>query len=279
MWATTAAWVEKLLAPRRLSDLASRQALQSWIGKLRQEGLADASVRAYWRTLRAALSWAVDQELLTDVPRVRLTRAEKRRARSRAVTPEEFAKILQACKAVREQDYTRWQKFLKGLFYSGLRVDELRRLHWEPESDWWVMPPELTGGYPLLRILAGGQKARRDELQPVTPEFWALLQDDERKGYAFPLKDKGQMSVKRIVRTISAIGEASGVVTDPVTGKHATSHDLGRRAFLTRLDQRGLTLAEIQKWARHASIETTLAYYHHRSAQDLAAKVWGDQPS
>jgi integrase len=39
-----------------------------------------------------------------------------------------------------------------------------------------------------------------------------------------------------------------------------------------------LSVAELQKWARHASPETTMSYYHHRSAIELAKRVgWTDE--
>lgn len=276
MWRTVLHHVNTHLAPARLSDLTA-PAIRQWLHALSDSGLAPASVRTYWRTLRAALGWACDVELIPYVPRVRLGRGETRKARSRAVTPEEFALILAACRTVRRKDSQVWERFLRGLWESGLRVDELRRLSWDPGADLCLLPAG-SHKYPLIRMLASGQKSRRDEWQPVTPGFWALVRNDPRAGWVFPLPNRnatGQISAKRAVRIVSEIGRASGVVTNPQTGQTATSHDIGRRAFLSRMDG-VLSLPELQKWARHASPETTMTYYHSRSAEQLAAKVWGD---
>ena len=59
-----------------------------------------------------------------------------------------------------------------------------------------------------------------------------------------------------------------------MTGTCATSHDIGRRAFATRMGQ-VLTLAELKDWMRHESATTTLNYYHLPAAMQLAARVWG----
>jgi hypothetical protein len=65
------------------------------------------------------------------------------------------------------------------------------------------------------------------------------------------------------------------VLTDASTNKHATSHDIRRRAFTSRLGRR-LSTAELSKWMRHTSSDTTLRYYHAPTTEELAGRVWGD---
>ena len=127
-------------------------------------------------------------------------------------------------------------------------------------------------------MLESGHKARRDEYQPLTPEFWKLIEvpKPQRHGYVFPFSARrsgAQLTRKATIRIVSELGAAAGVITDAATGKTATSHDIGRRAFLTRMDKL-LSIAELQKWARHASPQTTMGYYHHRTAIELGRKVW-----
>jgi integrase len=270
IWTTSANRLETDMNPDRLADV-TKSLLSRWLMLMRDAGLADMSQRTYVSHIRSALSWACYVDLLDFVPKLRLPRLISRKMRSRGVTEVEFTSILNAVPTIRPNDSDRWVKFLNGLYHSSLRADELRRLSWDADAELSVI---TTFDYPLIRMLAPGHKARRDEYQPVTPDFWQLIAGDVRYGYVFPLKDKGQLSQKRTIRTISDIGEASGVVTDETTGKTATSHDIGRRAFLSRMDS-DLSTAELQKWARHASPQTTMQFYHHKSAIELAKKVWG----
>lgn len=81
------------------------------------------------------------------------------------------------------------------------------------------------------------------------------------------------MTRKRVIHVVGEIGKKSGVITGETKQKTATSHDIGKRAWLTRMDGK-LTGPELQKAARHASIETTMSYYHHKDAEKPAKKLW-----
>lgn len=277
MWRTTRAWVEKTISPDQLADL-TQERLQAFIAALRRADLSPASVRAYWRTLRAALGWARDLGLIGDLPRVRLGGGEPPKARSRGVTEAEFQRILEVVPEVRPRDFIAWRRFLRGLYHSGLRCSELLALSWDPASDVSLFAPGAISQYPAIRFAPGGQKNGTEQWVPVGPECWAAATEsgEPRQGYVFPLPGVrgGQLSEKRAIRTISAIGKASGVITNPATGRHATSHDIGRRAFLTRQAAAGMPLADLQKLARHASIDTTLRYYHAASVDALGSQLW-----
>ncbi|MEN1681079.1 MAG: site-specific integrase [Planctomycetota bacterium] len=273
-WITTANWIEKTIKPQRLGDI-NKSLLSRFTAKLREHNLAEASVQSYLNTLQAALGWAEEVDLVERAPRLRMRRQARgaKQMRSRPITAEEFERIVMAVPKVRPRDAAEWEKFLHGLWHSGLRVDELRRLSWDDAADLAI---DTTHDVPLIRMMASGHKARRHEFQPMTPQFWDLIKGGDRIGYVFTFSAtrKGpQLSLKTTIRNVAAIGEAAGVITEAATGKTATSHDIGRRAFLTRMDQL-LTVPELQKWARHASPQTTMGYYHHRTAVELGRKVW-----
>lgn len=281
-WETTAAHVERVLSPRSLSDLCA-QNLSRWIAALQQQNLASASIQSYWATLHAAMAWARDQGLIAEVPRVRVPGLAVRRSRGRGITSEELERILAAAAVVRPRDAAVWRRLISGLYWSGLRVGEALRLSWELSQPIALVPPGDDRPYPLIRFAGGSQKSGREQWLPVLPEFWSLVTSDSPvpgTGWVFPVPGAGsqqQMTIKRVVRTISAIGAESGVVVDPISGRTASSHDLGRRAFLTRLSER-VSLPELKQWARHASIDTTLSYYAHHTARDLAATLWTASP-
>ena len=272
-WSTAVNHIDRAVFPQRLSDLTT-SSLSRWVAALQEQGLAVASIRSYWHTLRAALSWAHELGVLAHMPRVRVPGQGARRARGRGVTEGELERIIAAVPAIRPKDAAVWQAFLRGLYWSGLRVGELAVLSWDARAGISLRPPGPDQPYPLIHFGPGEQKNSEEQWLPVLPEFWGLVTPGE--GLVFPLPAK---SIKRIVRTISAIGAESGVVVEPISGRTASSHDLGRRAFLSRLGDQ-VSLPDLRQWARHSTVETTLSYYAHRTAADLAAKIWsaGDQP-
>ncbi|MEM9351791.1 MAG: tyrosine-type recombinase/integrase [Planctomycetota bacterium] len=277
-WRTAANWLEKLHGPQliRLKDLDASM-LSRFQAGLRNEGLPATTIKSYLRPLRAALRWAERLELIAEAPRVTMPKGGKGRSkqmRSRPVTGEEFERIVAAVPRVRKHDAARWQRFLWGLWESGFRVSELLRLSWDPEGLLYV---DTQHPIPLVRIYAEGHKRRNDQFQPITPEFWRLIETspESRRGFVFSLPNRSgaQMSGKRVIRVIGDVGRAARVVTDHETGKHATSHDIGRRPFTRRL-MRVLSQAEAAEWMRHQSPETTMAYYHQVKAEDLAERMW-----
>jgi len=274
-WITAANWLEKAINPRLLAEI-DKGSLSAFRGVLLSEELSDNSVASYLRTIRAALGWAYDMDLLHNPPpKVRARKGLKRDAgmRSRPITGEEFDRILLAVPKVRPKDPADWERFLRGLWESSLRVDELRRLSWDKSAELAI---DVTGRYPMIRMLAEGHKSRADCYQPITPEFWQVItmRGFSRTGYAFPLPGRRgqQMTRKRVIRTIGEIGRKAGVVTDSASGKCATSHDIGRRATLTRLASK-LTTSQTQQFARHSDPRTTSTYYVRFTAESLAEAV------
>jgi integrase len=74
--------------------------------------------------------------------------------------------------AKRKREPGRWQRLLRGLWLSGLRLGEALALSWEDDSPISV---SFAGKYPALRILAEAEKAHRDRLLPISPEFAEFL--------------------------------------------------------------------------------------------------------
>jgi integrase len=277
-WTTTANWVDKLLKPKLLIELIDKGAISKFRGKLIDEGLSPNSIATYLRTLGASLGWAHDEiEGIPKPPRIRARKGIKRHRgmRSRPITGEEFDRILEAIPEVRSgprmNDAPLWVRFIRGLSLSSLRIDELRRLSWDEMSDLCI---DTNGTYPMIRMLAGGHKSREDCYQPMTPAFWELISatGNQRTGYVFPLNGvRGrQMTNKRVIRIVGQFGAHAGVITNTSTKKTATSHDIGRRAELTRLAATGMSMSQVQQWARHSDPKTTSEFYIRHTAEKLA---------
>lgn len=276
-WSDTKAAICRYRKPRYLHEITDRY-ISAWQAILRRprpesgfKPLAEASIAAYSGRLRSALNWAKRRKMLSVVPHIDMPDVP---ARGRPVTQEEFERLLAAVLVVRKTDPDRWRLLLRGIFWSGLRRNEVIDLSWEPDAKVWL---DASGEFPLIWFSTGGQKGRRADVQPVPEEFWHVCLEasgDRRTGYVFDLqslKADRRLCKFTVSHIISKIGRTAGVVVDPDTGKHATAHDL-RRSFASNMDDR-LTVAELQKAMRHKDIRTTIKYYNRKQAIEIARKM------
>ena len=174
-----------------------------------------------------------------------------------------------------------WERYLRGLNASGLRLEESLDLRWD--DDGRIRPRFAEGQLPVLVIPAECEKGFRDREHPMAPEFAMMLQEvpiPQRKGFVFRLNGRGhgggRLKSNAVSKTVSDIGKAAGVkvYTNPRTGKvkYASAHDL-RRTFGDRYSRR-LQTVELQELMRHENIETTLRYYVGANAQRTAQSIW-----
>ena len=276
-WESVANRYEDTVNPQSIHQAADPRRISRYIGCLRADGLRETTITGHVRYLHAAFQWAADMLLIKMVPHwPKLVRQQKWRfMRGRPLTPAEFRRMLRAAKVERPGNWRAWVRLLRGLWLSGLRIGEAIILSWDGGG----FAVDLTGKHPAFRIQADSQKSGRDELLPMTPDFarWLLRTSEVgRTGLVFPLAGQaGQMTIKRVSRTISAIGRRAGVAVSADPPKHASAHDL-RRSFGTRWAKRVMP-AVLRRLMRHASIETTMRYYVDIEADELAADLWGQE--
>ena len=268
--------VENLIAPHRLNSLTP-PLLSKFQSELRRTGIKETSIATHLRHLRAALSWAVSMGMLPKVPEVAMPkRASGRKLmRGRPLSQKEFDTMLAAVLEVRPRDSGIWQRYLNGLWLSGLRLEESLVLSWDASSPSSI---DFSGRRPRLRIYAEAEKGHEDRLLPMTPDFAEFLSGTSqagRTGPAFPilgLATGTPMTPKRISRVISSFGEKANLVVNQTEGKYASAHDL-RRSFGTRWASR-VKPATLQLLMRHQSIETTMKYYVDQDADEVADELW-----
>jgi integrase len=269
--------LEKFLNPKWVSDVTGEviSSFQVW---LRERGCADTSIGTHLRHLSAAFRWGHVVGLVETVPGIYYPRRARRsrRMKGRPLTEAEFERMLEACKLIRKQDWADWQFYLRGLWLSGLRLVESMELSWDEDGLLWI---DMTGGrFPRMRILAAGEKGRRNRLLPLTPDFVEFLQtvpEASRCGRVFKLfghRCHRPMPATICGRVVSEIGEMAGVLVNPETWKYATAHDL-RRSFGTRWAKR-VKPALLMALMRHDNIDTTMAYYVEFDSDEVAEELW-----
>lgn len=271
-WATIKWSIEQFFRGPRLTQITSTRLLE-WQQSLRESGKSPNTVATYSTRVRAILNWAVRSDLLSRTPHIAVSFEEV--PRSRGITGEEQERILLFVPKVRPRDAAYWDRLLRGLALINLRITELLNLSWDLHA---AVHLEQVQGYPMIRLAPRGHKSRKPRVQVVQPEFWDVCCEtppDGREGLVFPVPNGrgGNMTRKRVVRTIAKIGERAGVITNPDTGKTATSHDIGKRTFVRQLDAK-LTPIEIHKTMGHAKFDTTMQFYATQDAVDIAAKLF-----
>ena len=193
--------------------------LSRFQARLREEGIRDTTIATHLRHLKAAFSWAVTVELLAECARVQIPKRSKGLSlmRGRPITDLEFAKLLKQVPTVRPKDAALWERYLRGLWLSGLRLEESVILSWDEEAPFSV---DLSGRRPRFRIYAEAEKGHCDRLLPMTPDFAQFLLQTpapDRHGHVFKLPgllSGKQMTSARVGRVISAIGNDLAEVLD-----------------------------------------------------------------
>lgn len=304
--------LEAACRPKRLADVTADR-LSHFQRELREQGLSESSIRSYLAHIKAALKWAKEQELLHEVPKIRMPARAKngKLMKGRPITGEEFERMLakvedglvaasfnRSKRAVKwrwsaeakrkrlrdkrqraEQVAAPWRFFLQALFTGGLRLSEALALSWDNRPD--RITVDFSGHRPMLHIRAGLEKGNQDRLYPIAPEFARLLEAipmDQRRGDVFRLCGiSGQRITEenRVGKIISEIGKAAGVRMN-IDGKGRVKYASAhdlRRSFGTRWSARVMP-AQLQKLMRHASIDTTMKYYVQAEATELADEIW-----
>ena len=281
---TTLNAVEEIIKPKSIQVMNSQQVARfrreirkrtvrkKVNGKWETRTIRPASVNRHLRHLKAALRWAKRVGMIRTVPDIQLIRRTGVGAKARAVTSEEFQRMLKACETVCSGEMVdRYKFFLRGLWLSGLRLTESLNLKWDRG------PVALTyeNDVPIILFEPEGHKNGKLQRCPCTPDFAELLAtvpEDQRQGYVFPLEDP-RPKRDHPGRLISAMGEAAGVRTTEDTDKWASAHDL-RRSFGVRWATK-VQPAVLMRLMRHSTIQTTMKFYVGQETESVISTLYG----
>ena len=296
--------IGRTVGPIALSDITARS-LSKHVAALRESGLSEETVRCYLSHLRKALKWARTQGMIREVPDfppVRRARGQ-RRAKGRAVTGEEFDRILSAVepeltagKPTRKhpgryrgkiaaenlpEAVASVKRLLWGLYLGSFRLAETMGLR---DGGHEGLRVDLDRDVPVVLVTAEDEKGKRDRTLPCTPDFVAFLRGirpETPGGLFFPLVGlRGAIGDPTYVSALlSRIGKRAGVKVHERKGKakYASAQDM-RRSFGTRWAARLPNPRDLQMLMRHSDLKTTYGYYVFDEAEKLAARIaeaWG----
>ncbi len=256
----------------KLKDISSKT-VSRFVSELRKQGLRPDSIKGYLKRVMAVLNWAYEMGHIQRKIRYKSKqKSVKSQMRSRPITSEEYERMLESVETVRPSDYELWKFYLKGLWCSGLRLEESVNLGWDWKFDISI---DIDSKVPHYKIMGEGQKSGRDEILPMSPEFVELLQTvpkRQRRGRVFKLpKGLGETPHPRTAgKVIAKIGRVANVVVNR-EGKTATAHDF-RRSFGSRWALKVMPPI-LKQMMRHADIETTMKYYVSFEAEELWEQI------
>jgi integrase len=277
--------IEEHVNPVKLITLDAEQ-ISRLQRALRDKGLAESTIKGHLAHLKAALNWAKGQKLISEVPVISMPKRakgskSKNPMKGRPITGEEFDRMLEKVpEVVEEKRATSWRHYLRGLWLSGLRLEESLELYWDRDDKLAV---DVSGRRFMLRIPGELEKGNEDRLLPIAPEFEEFLAatpEAERTGRVFNPQARRRhgdsLHVFQVSNTVAEIGETAGVKVSTCarTGriKYASAHDL-RRSFGERWAQ--LVMPQLlMELMRHESIDTTMRYYVGRNAHKTADALW-----
>lgn len=280
--------VQRVLGVDKPAKLTS-EAMSRFQAKLRADGMKATTLGRHLRHVMAALRWGEKIGLLARAPKVEMPRKAKgSQAKSRGITAEEVDRLLAACPKVRPQDHEEWERFITGVWHSGLRLGEGVALTWHVGP----FALDVSGDLPGFVIESEGQKSGKAEVCPVTPDLVTWLRATypdarERSGRVFHLLNQRTgrpMQSHQVGEIVERIGRKAGVKVgstskrDKETGElvelpiFAGCHSL-RRGFGSKWARR-VSPSILKRLMRHSSITTTEAYYITLNAGDVSGELW-----
>jgi len=244
---------------KKVVDL-SAEVVECYLTDLRETAdLGHRTINHYAAAFEQFTSWLTRTDRIAVNPVKKLPRLNNEtdiRHKRRALTSEEFSKLIEATFSSEDlvQCYdgeTRARIYLLS-YLTGLRKSELGSL--TPSSFNFVTNP------PIVTIAATISKHRKEDVLPLHPDLVPMLQDwivdlqsDE---VLFPKLAKRRASImvqKDLARAGIPYKTSAGI---------ADFHAVGRHSYVTELLRNGATLPEAKELARHSDIKMTMQYTH-----------------
>lgn len=271
---------EEFLSPAGSLSITTA-AVSKFITLLRKEECSESTIAGYLRHLKSFFNWAADNGMLQNKPVFKKVQRAKKTSgtspmKGRPLEDREFQEMLAACPEVIGKLRPRnginrnpddWIFYLRGMWLSGLRLEESLDL-------WWDRKDRLYFRDGLLCIPGEIEKGNRDRLLPLTPDFQAFLADvpvEGVTGRVFKVCPDFRTAKHTVSKIVSRIGKQAGIVVNSRSGKYASIHDF-RRSFGERWAMR-VTPQILMQLMRHENIETTMRYYVGRNALRIAEEL------
>lgn len=240
-------------------ERAKPDTVDSYLARLRNEGLSTYTVSGCYRALRAYFAWLVKRGELSDSPIAQVQKPRRVILRMRYVTPEYFKRLYRSINGEHWMDY-RDRAALLVMFYSGLRAAELIDMHTN----------DIDRDQRLLVVNAGkGQKARivpyHQTLEEQIDSYQATHPPHRSKKLWFSSDGydgiRGPMTVYALRGLLERRSAAAGL-------EYYNPHSF-RHGFAMMLLNHGMSLSAVGAAMGHSSTAVTEQFYAHWVANGL----------
>ena len=263
-------------------DEVTRRPVRRWVGELAADDLSRKTISNIVRCLSSILSSAVDDEILSDNPVMRLRhvmpRVKKERRNVRAWHPEQMKRILGAAEEVMPTPELRL--LIPVLEATGLRIGEALGLQWH---DIDLASGQLEVRRARVRCETTSPKSRQERTlwmpHCLLPRLRSLRLDHDRRAvgngkrrcrWIFQTSTGNPYDASDVRRRYwSRVVKRAGV---PNRGFHGFRHYRASRWLLD-----GVPVLRVARWLGHSSPHTTLTTYAHilDAIEDRAAQASG----
>ena len=249
------AWAETQAIGQVTSDT-----IREWIASLRSAGKKAGSINTWLAGLRAFYSWALGAGRMWIDPTAGVKgdkrAGTKQKHKRQALTDREVMRVLSKPDTSTATG-TRDKAIVSIMAYTAARTIEVYRAD--------LADLKSEGGQLVLYVQGKGHDDKDELIVIDNPQAAGALHDwlstrGDRPGPLFlsqsDRSNGDRLSLRAIREIIKGYYKAAGVV-----GKDKTTHSL-RHAAISNAIRHGAPVQKVQAMARHASIETTMIYYH-----------------
>ncbi len=236
------------------------EAVEYYLSELVSEGeIGHRTYNHYLQAIDSFCNWLVATKRIAANPLVGMKRLNTEvdvRHRRRALTSDEFARLVKSAKESKQeiQCYSGEERARIYLlsYMTGLRRKEIASL--TPNSF------DLDANPATVTVDAACSKHRRRDVLPLHPELVAelrgWLEGHTDKQHLFPKLEKRRtwLMVKKDLERVKIPYENQDGIAD--------FHAAGRHTHITELLRNGASLTEARELARHSDVRMTMRYTH-----------------
>ena len=235
-----------------------REDIMNFKHSLSDCGCKPATVAAYLSGIRRFFDWCEAEGLYPNITRgIKAPKLDK--GHKRDFLPAEGLQAMMRGVDTNTLEGKRNYAILALMITGGLRTIEVIRADVEDLS--------TVGGEPVLFIQGKGRSDKKDfvkltrEVLNAIREYLSARGRVHRSAPLFASLSRRNRGGRLTTRTISGIAKAS-MVKAGYSSDRLTAHSL-RHSAVTLALMSGQSLAEVQYFARHSNISTTMIYAHH----------------
>ncbi len=234
-------------------DHVRRTHIERYARLLEDQHRSPATVGRRLSTIAGFYRWCVDEGLIEHSPAANVRRPRRLSESPRAgLTRPELKDWLDAADAEGGQTYA----LACLLAINGLRTNEICTADVRDLSE--------NRWHHTLSIVGKGDKPAVVPLPPRTAYALAAAINDRRSGPLVLTRRGTRMNHAAAARTVARLARHAGI------RKHITPHSLRHSAITAALNA-GVSLRDVQQFARHADPRTTLRYDRARQSLDRHA--------